>query len=546
MARSALAHIPLQISSSLNWEQIRIGGKDVSFPVATLNSDTDHTGQLHEAAVLLAQPLAPGKSLQLDVTYSGSVTLSARRLLTIGTPEDMALHSDWDEISVPFTGLRGFGNVVWYPVSSVPVILGDGDRLFTEIGRHKLRLTGAHFRMRLTVEFPSGQQPTIALVNGHPVNLSVINASVMEPGVPGIATASVDHVTLGFETPSVFVAIRRAHAGTHLTAWTLPDNEVAVQAWTAASGTVAPFIEDWLGQHPRSELTLLDLPDPDDAPYETGALLAASLAEKPADQLDRALVHALAHAFTQPAATEPPPAWLSEGIATFIDTLWTERRQGREQALDMLEADRSALALAEPSSPGESPGEPLATAISPVYYRTKAAYIFWMLRDLAGDAALSDVLRAYSSKPIADADPVSAVTGNSLEKLLRKDGVSRDLSWFFADWVDTDEGLPDLTIKNVFPNAEQGGTVLVAVNVANAGYASAEVPVTVRTRDSAVTERLLVPARGTAVQRILVMGKPTSVQVNDGTVPETQASVHITHLDEPTADPASSSSSSPQ
>ncbi|MGA7858461.1 MAG: hypothetical protein WCA11_11070, partial [Terracidiphilus sp.] len=121
-----LAHIPLQISSSLNWEQIRIGGKDVSFPVATLNSDTDHTGQLHEAAVLLAQPLAPGKNLQLDVTYSGSVTLSARRLLTIGTPEDMALHSDWDEISVPFTGLRGFGNVVWYPASSVPVILGDG------------------------------------------------------------------------------------------------------------------------------------------------------------------------------------------------------------------------------------------------------------------------------------------------------------------------------------------------------------------------------------------------------------------------------------
>ena len=168
-------------------------------------------------------------------------------------------------------------------------------------------------------------------------------------------------------------------------------------------------------------------------------------------------------------------------------------------------------------SPAKAPAT-AATAISPVYYRTKAAYVFWMLRDLAGDAALSDVLRAYSSKPIADADPVSAVTGNSLEKLLRKDGVSRDLSWFFADWVDTDEGLPDLTIKNVFPNAEQGGTVLVAVNVANAGYASAEVPVTVRTRDSAVTERLLVPARGTAVQRILVMGKPTSVQVNDGTV----------------------------
>jgi hypothetical protein len=354
----------------------------------------------------------------------------------------------------------------------------------------------------------------------------------------------VDNVTLGFETPSLFVAIRKAHPGAHLTAWTLPDNEVAVQAWTAAAETVTPFLEDWLGQHPRSELTLLDLPDPDDAPYETGALLAASLAEEPADQLDRALVHALAHAFTQPV-TQPPPAWLSEGVATFVDTLWTEKRHGREQALGMLEADRSALALAEPSSPGEGPGEPLATAISPIYYRTKAAYIFWMLRDLAGDAALSDLLRAESSKPLADADHVSAVTGDSIEKLLRKGGVSRDLSWFFADWVDADKGLPDLTIKSVFPNAEQGGTVLVAVNVANAGYATAEVPVTVRTTDSAVTERLLVPARSNAVQRILVMGKPTSVQVNDGTVPETQASVHITYLDEPSRDPASSSSSNP-
>lgn len=154
--KTALARIPLQISSSLNWEEIRIAGKDVSFPVATLNSDTDHTGQLHEAAVPLAQPLAPGASLQLDVTYSGTISLTARRLLTIGTPEDMALHSDWDQISVPFTGLRGFGNVVWYPVSSVPVILGDGDRLFAEIGRQKLRLTGAHFRVRLTVESPRG------------------------------------------------------------------------------------------------------------------------------------------------------------------------------------------------------------------------------------------------------------------------------------------------------------------------------------------------------------------------------------------------------
>ena len=126
--KAPLERIPLQLSSSLNWERIRVQGQDATFQVATLNADSDHTGQLHEAAVPLVQPLAPGASLALDVTYSGTITASAQRLIAIGTPEDVALHSDWDQIDTEFTGLRGFGNVVWYPVSAVPVILGDGAR----------------------------------------------------------------------------------------------------------------------------------------------------------------------------------------------------------------------------------------------------------------------------------------------------------------------------------------------------------------------------------------------------------------------------------
>ena len=113
--KSPLAHVPLQISSSLHWERIRVAAGDALYTIATLNSDTDHTGQLHEAAVKLATPLAPGASLQLDVTYSGTIPQSAQRLLAIGTPEDVALHTDWDAIDTDFTGLRGFGNVVWYP-----------------------------------------------------------------------------------------------------------------------------------------------------------------------------------------------------------------------------------------------------------------------------------------------------------------------------------------------------------------------------------------------------------------------------------------------
>jgi len=522
--KAPLAHIPLQISSSLNWERVRINGKDVPLQVATLNSDADHTGQLHEVAVPPAQPLVPGADLQLDVTYSGAIATSAQRLLAIGTPEDVALHSDWDGIGASFTSLRGFGNVVWYPVSSVPVILGDGARLFDEMGEHKLRMAGAHFRLRLTYEFPHGQAPTVALINGHPAPLAVTDATAAGADVAGIATCDTGDSILGFEAPSLFVAVRTAHAGTNTKLWTLPEDDGAVQPWITASATVTPFLQSWLGQKPRSQLTILDLPDAQDAPFETGAMLATSIREASADQLDGVLAHALSHAWVQ-----SPRAWLSEGVAHFLGTMWVEKQRGRDQALSSLEASRAALALAEPASPGQGSGQPLALAISPIFYRTKATYVFWMLRDSAGDAALSAALRAYDP-----AQDLTRDTGHSsFEKLLEQSGPRHDLSSFFAEWVDTDKGLPDLTIAGVFPTTPTPDSWLVAVNVTNNGYASAEVPVTVRSEANSVTRRVLVPARGKGVVRILIQQKPTEVQVNDGTVPESQASVHVTRLDQP-------------
>ena len=531
--KALLAHIPLQLSSQLNWERIRVDGKETPFKVATLNADSDHTGQLHEAAVTLSDPLPPSASAQLDVTYSGTITVSAQRLTAIGTPEDVARHSDWDTIDTDFTGLRGFGNVVWYPCSAVPVILGDGARVFDEIGQHKLRLSGARFSLHLTIEFPHGQAPTVALINGHAADLHVTDSSSPGVEIPGVATAQLNQSALGFEAPSIVVAIRKAHQGTNVTAWTLPDNEVAVQSWMMASSTVTPFLQGWLGQRPRAQLTLLDLPDHQDAPFESGALLATSLHEAPQEQLESIMAHALTHAWMQ-----SPRAWLSEGVAHFMGTLWIEKQQGRQKALTALEAGRQALALAEPESPGESAGQPLATAISPVFYRSKATYVLWMLRDIVGDATLSAALRAYD--PVRDVGKGTAreAGAGSFETLVEQAGERRNLGWFFNDWVDADKGLPDLSIESVFPTPQPAGNWLVAVNLSNSGYATAEVPVTVRSLQTSITQRVRIPPRGKVVQRVLIQGEPTEVQLNDGTVPETEASVHVTRLDAASTSPA--------
>lgn len=536
-----LTHVALQLSSSLKWEQVRVNGKSASFSVATLNSDADHTGQLHEAAVALAAPIAPGASVALDTFYSGTIEETGQRLMSLGTPDAVAIHNDWDEISPEFTGLRGFGNVVWYPVASVPVMLGDGARVFEEIGRQKLMLSGAHVRVRLTAEFPHDEAPTVAVLCGHQVELKTEDKQGTNPRFPGVATAELDVPALGFETPSIFLARRKAHADKLATAWATADNDINVEKWLDAASDVRPFLELWLGVHPRGTLTLIDLPDPKDAPFETGTLLVAPLGDKTTEQLDRVMVHALTHSYTQ-VENDPAPAWLNEGLATFMETLWVERRKGRDAAMQVLEAERPSLALVEPSSPGESAGQPLDKAIDPIYYRTKAAYVLWMLRDMVGDDALAAMLRDY--RPQAG-EPASA----TLIKLLRGAGVTRDITWFFGDWVDHDKGLPNLSIADVFSHAAQGGTVLVAVNVNNTGYAACEVPVTVHTAKGSQTERVFIPARGHAVRRILVLGAPTEVEVNDGTVPETEASVHQTTFEGTQGNqpvPAGSSSSAPQ
>ncbi len=192
--KTPLACIPLQISSSLSRERVRLNGKDVAFQVATLNSDSDHTGQLHEAAIPLAQPLAPGASLQLDVTYSGVVAPSAQRLLAIGTPEDVALHSDWDRIGVLFTGLRGFGNVVWYPAASVPVISGRRRARF----RRDRRTQGAHGRGQLPPAAHGGVSARASAHRGSDQRPSGgafryrVGALDQTQEVAGVATANLD------------------------------------------------------------------------------------------------------------------------------------------------------------------------------------------------------------------------------------------------------------------------------------------------------------------------------------------------------------------
>jgi hypothetical protein len=568
-----LARLTLQISSSLHWDAISVrslgGGSSsqLAFITSLINSDADHTGVMSESVVALAQPLVPGASLTLDALYSGAIPPSSERLERIGAPDDQAQQVDWDAIgsgrtpgTTGLTALRGFGNVLWIPASAPPIFLGDGDRMAQLVGAERLRQSAATIRLRLAVEY-TGDPPDAAFFCGRHQPLKAIsdNVNLPDAAASGIATALFEAEPLGFRSPSLFVTDRPASvtgtpANPSLIA-AVTGHYDALPAYASAATLVEPLITDWFGTAPLGPLYLIDHAG---QPFEDDALLVRQMRTADPATLAPALVYSLTHAWIR-----SNHAWIDEGLAQFVGLLWIEHSNGREAALNAMQTASRSLALAEPEMPTSvssatphsssndsssqssnaqptvSPaGESLIAASGDVFFRTKAAAVWWMLRDIVGDDALKQAFEIYRQDAALDRDP----TG--LERVLEKTS-HKNLRWFFDDWVYRDRGLPSLTIVNVTPSqlTSRDGLPagwLVAVEVRNDGAAAAEVPITLRSSLAAETQHLRIAAHSSVSTRIVFASRPERVEVNDGSIPEVETSIHSRQILLPAARPDAS------
>ena len=136
-------YVTLQISSSLEWQAIKINGAPADFISQTYASDIDHTGALSEAIVTMPMPIAPKAAVEIEVGYDGVVVQDATRVTRIGVPETAAKHSEWDQIGKPFTAVRGIGYVTWYPVAVESASLSEGNSVEDAVGRWKVRTAEA-------------------------------------------------------------------------------------------------------------------------------------------------------------------------------------------------------------------------------------------------------------------------------------------------------------------------------------------------------------------------------------------------------------------
>lgn len=552
-----LEHIALQLSSLLHWDSIQVDGKPAKFETETVDSDIDHTGELTEAVVKLGTPLGPGASIRMNAIYSGTVVPSAERLLRLGAPAKIANSSEWDAINPNFTALRGFGNVIWFPVSTVPVLLGQGPEMFDSVGKWKLSESSAEVTMHVLVEYLD-VKPTVAFLNGtvvqpdgqspqKPVEATVSSTSAKTPALSEksanaryeakeaaegataptsmagntilqVVSFTLPSTRLGFSPLSFFVMSGMQETAPGLEIYSQANNKGAASTYQTLFTQTRPMIEPWLGAHPKRTVVLVDLPYADDLPFEQSNILFLPLTTHAADDsVGPGMAHMLGHAYFV-----SPRVWLNEGVAQFMTLLWIEQRAGISTAIGQMDSHRAALAIAETSDPGVNPGQSLIEAWSDIYYRDKATDVLWMLRNIVGDEALGKALQAYV--PEDDHEP------SYFQTLLQKTS-NKDLEWFFDDWVYRDTGLPDLHIvsaywRPILNKNTSGKNYLVSVDVQNDSFCAAEVPVTVSSAFSSQTRELLIPAHTRSALRMLLDSKPAQVVVNDGSVPEVESSRH--------------------
>ncbi len=537
-----LTRIALQISSTLVWQSVTLldaAHTKLTIEQHLLDTDTDHTGKSNELIIALPEPLLPGKLLALDTFYSGTISPNGERLERIGATHEQALSSDWDTISPSSIALRGFGNVLWYPVASPQIFLGDGAKLFQAIGQSRLRGDDTTVRLSLSIQY-RGEAPVAAYFCGRRQPLTALADDPTEPVASGtgIATASFPVETLGFRAPSLFVLNQAETLAAPLSTdpagkpsedlLAVATSEPAVLPRLADSAlSLAPLLQRWFGPHPLSTLTILDH---EGQPFEDGPLLVAPIATLSSSTSASALQHSLTHAWVQ---TGQP--WMDEGLAQFMTLLYTEQQQGHEAAAADLRELMRPVALAEPAPnklTEENSGQPLIAATDEFFYRRKAAAVWWMLRNLTSEDSLQAALTALRLEPASNHS--ASQQAIDFEHLLEKTS-HKDLAWFFADWVLRDRGLPDLSIADVTPRQLPAGKGhdsgwLVAVTVRNDGAAAAEVPLLVRSGTYSTTRTMRIPGFGSTTDRILVEAQPTQVLVNDGNTPELTSSQHSVNV----------------
>jgi hypothetical protein len=382
--------------------------------------------------------------------------------------------------------------------------------------RWKAREAGSEFKARITMSGETGEHsPSMICTPGG-------EKIVQQFGAAPVVTAECSWPQLGAVTPTFAMGNYQNRSKPPIDLFSLPGHEAGASTYSNALEPAMKFVSGWFGP-PRAPVAVADFADPNSAPFESGTLLMASMAAEDSKLAGTNLVHELVH-----SALPSSRPWVYEGLAHFAEAMYRQEQGGREAALDLLGQHRAPFLDAEKEvSSGlqiygdrKSVGQALASTFDETYYRSKAAYVWWMLHDMIGDDALKQAIGKYRAEDDNNKDP------KYVQQLIES-AAKRDLGWFFDDWVYRDRGLPDFHVQSVHPWTTEKGVQFITVTLENLGNAGAEVPFTIAFQGGEITKRIEVRAKSTATTRIEMPGPASEIVVNDGSVPESDLTNNV-------------------
>ncbi|MBE0645757.1 MAG: T9SS type A sorting domain-containing protein [Bacteroidetes bacterium] len=143
-------------------------------------------------------------------------------------------------------------------------------------------------------------------------------------------------------------------------------------------------------------------------------------------------------------------AWLNEGFAVFSEMLYAEHLGGRAAYIESVRSTGQTYRISDTRNEGIFPlfdfprAAPSSNYPSTIYH--KGGAVMAMLRDVMGDTAFFDGLRAYGQRH---------AYGNATTMEFRQDmedSHGSDLGWFFDEWVIA-AGWPEYTVQRVLDDS---------------------------------------------------------------------------------------------
>lgn len=179
--------------------------------------------------------------------------------------------------------------------------------------------------------------------------------------------------------------------------------------------------------------------------------------------LDDLIAHELAHSWFGNLVTcrNWAELWLNEGLATFMEAVYREKRYGRQDYLSKIRND-SLKYMVQDNSFGSRQGlfNQRAVDMDAVFDNTDTTYnkggaVIHMLRETVGDAAFWKGINIYLTR-----HRFGNVESSDLKKAMEETS-GEDLDWFFAQWV-YGGGYPKLEVEQIYDSNTQDFRITVS------------------------------------------------------------------------------------